>query len=176
MPQIQCIADHSGGGSVGHPQHTTQLSSSETADGWGAVPAQPDRVFGAGQPTLHDRLAGMQVSPMRRDLQPADLRGDQGVFVGLSGGERAGAIQPHQIIFEHTFNIWLCADTHRRLRARHMQRTTPRRSGQHVDHCQQPIAATRRCGEVATLAGSHSAGVGERHGARHSGASQASAT
>jgi hypothetical protein len=119
MPQIQCIADHSGGGSVGHPQHTTQLSSSETADGWGAVPAQPDRVFGAGQPTLHDRLAGMQVSPMRRDLQPADLRGDQGVFVGLSGGERAGAIQPHQIIFEHTFNIWVSTDTHRRLRARH---------------------------------------------------------
>jgi hypothetical protein len=96
------VPDHSGRGSVGHAEHTAEFCGSETADGWGAVPAQPDRVFGAGQPTLHDRLAKMQVSPMRRDLQPADLGGDQGGFVGLSGGERAGAIQPHQIIFEHT--------------------------------------------------------------------------
>jgi hypothetical protein len=151
MPQIQRIPDHSGRGSVGHAEHTAEFSGGETADGWGAVPAQPDRVFGAGQPTLGDRLTGMKIGPVRRNLQPADFGGDQGVFVALRGGEAAGHIQFHQIIFEHTFNIWLSADTHRRLRTRHNQRTTRRRSGQHVNHCPQPIAATRRYGEGATL-------------------------
>ena len=42
---------------------------------------------------------------MCRDVQPADLGGDQGVFVGLGRGEGVRRIQLHQIIFEHTFNI-----------------------------------------------------------------------
>jgi hypothetical protein len=42
---------------------------------------------------------------MSRNLKPADLRGDQDVFVGLGGGQGAGRIQLHQIIFEHIFNI-----------------------------------------------------------------------
>ena len=44
------------------------------------------------------------------DVQPPRFGGDQGVFVGLSRGEGAGCIQLHQIIFEHTFNIWVKAD------------------------------------------------------------------
>jgi hypothetical protein len=53
---------------------------------------------------------------VRRDLQTSGFGGDQGVFVGLGCGEGAGGIQLDEIIFEHTCNIWLSADTHRRLR------------------------------------------------------------
>ena len=58
-----------------------------------------------GQPSLRDGVAGVQVGPMSSNLQPAGFGGDQGVFVGLSRGQGAGRIQPHQFIFEHTFNI-----------------------------------------------------------------------
>jgi hypothetical protein len=67
-------------------------------------------VFGAGQPTLRYGVAGMQVGPMRSDLESADLGGDQGVFVGLGCSQGFGGIQLDQIIFEHAFNIWLEAD------------------------------------------------------------------
>jgi hypothetical protein len=113
MPQIQRIPDQPGRCSIRHAQHAAEFSSGETADGRAALPAQPDRVFGARQPTLSDRFAGMQVRPVRRDLQPTDLRGDQGVFVSLRGSQGAGRVQLNEIIFEHTFNIWLSADTHR---------------------------------------------------------------
>jgi hypothetical protein len=71
----------------------------------GAVPAQVDWAFGAGQPTLHHSVAGMQISPMRSDVKSAGFGGDQGVFIGLRGGQSLRRIQLHQIIFEHTFNI-----------------------------------------------------------------------
>ena len=58
-----------------------------------------------GQPTLGNSVAGVQVGPMRSDLESSGFGGDQGVFVGLRGGQGAGRIQLHQIIFEHTFNI-----------------------------------------------------------------------
>jgi hypothetical protein len=45
-------------------------------------------------------------------LESSGFGGDQGVFVGLGGGQGAGRIQLHQIIIiEHTFNIRLAADT-----------------------------------------------------------------
>jgi hypothetical protein len=59
-------------------------------------------VFGAGQPTLSNRVAGMQISPMRSDVEAAGFGGDQGVFVGLRGSQRLRRIPPNQIIFEHT--------------------------------------------------------------------------
>jgi hypothetical protein len=85
--------------------------SCEVADGRGAVPAQPDWVFGARDSALGQGVAGMQIGPMGGDLEPADLGGDHGVFVGLGGGQRAGRIQLDEIIFEHTFNIepWAAA-------------------------------------------------------------------
>ena len=65
------------------------------------------------------------------DLQPPSFGGDQGVFVSLGSCEGAGGIQLHEIIFEHTFNIWLGSGTPRPFLARHSQRTTPDESGQH---------------------------------------------
>jgi hypothetical protein len=115
MPQIQRVADQPGRGAVRHPQHAAEFSSGEIPDGRGAVPTQPHRVLGARQPTLRDRLAGMQIRPMRRDLQTAGFGGDQGVFVSLRRGQRAGRVQLDQLIIEHAFNIRLSADTHRRL-------------------------------------------------------------
>ena len=72
---------------------------------WGCLPRRAGLGVRCGQPTLGDRFAGVQVGPVCCDLEPPDLGGDQGVFVGLSGGEGASGIQLHQIIFEHTFNI-----------------------------------------------------------------------
>jgi hypothetical protein len=50
---------------------------------------------------------------MSGDLEPPGFGGDQGVFVGLGGGQGAGRIQIHQIIIiiEHTFNIRRITDT-----------------------------------------------------------------
>jgi hypothetical protein len=59
---------------------------------------------------LGDGLTGMQVGPMRGDLQPPGLSGDHGVFVGLRGRQGAGGVQLDQIIIEHPFNIRLKAD------------------------------------------------------------------
>jgi hypothetical protein len=58
----------------------------------------------------------MQIRPMGGDLESADFGGDQGVFVGLGGGQGLPGIQLHQIIFEHTFNIRLKADIPRTIR------------------------------------------------------------
>jgi len=44
----------------------------------------------------------MQIGPMRSDRQAPGLGGDQGVFVRLSGSQRASGIQLDQIIFERT--------------------------------------------------------------------------
>jgi len=77
----------------------------------------------------------MQIRPMRRNLQPADLRGDHGVLVGLRRRQSAGRIQPDQLIphhriIEHAFNIWPTADKHPPIPLRHSQPTTPDESGQ----------------------------------------------
>ena len=109
MPQIQPIPDQPRRGAVGHAQRTTQFGGGEIPDRWGAGPTQPHRIFGAGQPALHNSLTRMQVSPMRRDLQPPRFGGDQGVFVSLRSSEGACRIQLSQLIFEHTFNIRLGA-------------------------------------------------------------------
>jgi hypothetical protein len=61
----------------------------------GAVPAQPHRALYARDSAFCDGFAGVQVGPMSRNLKPADLRGDQGVFVGIGDGEGAGRIQLH---------------------------------------------------------------------------------
>ena len=106
VPQIQPIPDQPARGPIRHAQYTAQLSRCEVPDRWGAVPAQLDWVFGAGQPSLHHRGAGMQIGPMRSDLKSPGFGGDQGVFVGLRCGQRLRGVQPHQIIFEHAFNIW----------------------------------------------------------------------
>ena len=66
----------------------------------------------------------MEIGPMCCDLQPPSFGGDQGVFVSLGSCQGAGDIQLHQIIFEHTFNIWLSAATPPDIRR-------PRRNGQH---------------------------------------------
>jgi hypothetical protein len=58
----------------------------------------------AGQPVLGYGVSGMQVGPMGGDLESSGFGGDQGVFVGLRGGQGAGRIQLHQIIIiEHRF-------------------------------------------------------------------------
>jgi hypothetical protein len=85
VPQIQRVGDQLRRDTIGDPQYTTEFGGAEAGHGWGALPAHPDWAFGAGQPTHHDRVAGMQVGPMRRNLQPAGFGGDQSVFVGLRG-------------------------------------------------------------------------------------------
>jgi hypothetical protein len=59
-------------------------------------------MLGPRQPAVRNAFAGVQVGPMSSDLEPPDLSGDQGVFVGLRCGQGAGRIQLHQIIIEHT--------------------------------------------------------------------------
>jgi hypothetical protein len=70
---------------------------------------------------------------MSGDLEPPGFGGDQGVFVGLGGGQGAGRIQIHQIIIiiEHAFNIRRITDTFPTKRHPGDRRTTPGRSGQH---------------------------------------------
>jgi hypothetical protein len=48
----------------------------------------------------------MQIRPMRSDLKAAGFGGDQGVFVGLRRSPASAPHPTHQIIFEHTFNIY----------------------------------------------------------------------
>jgi hypothetical protein len=110
VPQIQGVTDQPARRAIGEAQDAAEFGGCEVGDGGGAVPAQLDRVFGAGQPTLHHGVAGMQVGPMGGDLESADLGGDQGVFVGLGCSQGGCGIQLDQIIFEHAFNIWLKAD------------------------------------------------------------------
>ena len=125
VPQIQRITNQPGCGAVGDPQYAAEFGGCEVGDGGGAVPAQPDRMFGAGQPTVGDGVAGVQVGPVGGELQPSGFGGDQGVFVGLGCGQSVGGIQLDQIVFEHAFNIWL-ESTLSSGSARHGQRTTPR--------------------------------------------------
>jgi hypothetical protein len=85
-----------------------------------------------GQPTLGYTVAGVQIGPMGSNLQPSGLGGDEGVFVGLRGSQRAGRIQLHQIIFEHTFNIRRTADTLPGHSEASRRQTTPHRYRQHL--------------------------------------------
>jgi hypothetical protein len=66
---------------------------------------------------------------MGGDLESSGFGGDQGVFVGLGGGQGAGRIQLHQIIIiEHTFNIRRSGDTPpalRRVTANRQHLTNP---------------------------------------------------
>ena len=101
VPQVQRITDQPGCGAVGDPQYAAEFGGCEVGDGGGAVPAQPDRMFGAGQPTLYHGVAGVQVGPVGGELQPSGFGGDQGVFVGLGCGQSVGGIQLDQIVFEH---------------------------------------------------------------------------
>jgi len=55
-------------------------------------------MFGAGDTTLRESVAGMQIGPVRGNLQPTSLGGDQGVFVRHRGGQGAGRIQLGEII------------------------------------------------------------------------------
>ena len=48
-----------------------------------------------------DRVAGMQIGPMRGELEAADFGRGEGAFVRLDGGQGAGRIQLHQVVFEH---------------------------------------------------------------------------
>ena len=69
----------------------TQPSSAaaKSATVGGALPAEPGRVLGAGNAALCDGVAGVEVGPMRRNVEAAGFSGDQGVFVGLGGGQSA---------------------------------------------------------------------------------------
>jgi hypothetical protein len=111
VSQIEGVADKPGCCSVRHAQHTTQLGGGKIPHRRSALPAKQDRTFDAREPTGSHSLAGVQVGPMCCDLQSPGFGGDQDVFVGFGGGEGAGRVQLHQIIFEHRFNIWVGADT-----------------------------------------------------------------
>jgi hypothetical protein len=68
---------------------------------------------------------------MGRDLQAPGFGGDQGVFVGLRGGEGACRIQLSQLIFEHAFNIRLGAASPTAIRRVTANGQHPDQSGQH---------------------------------------------
>ena len=116
MPQIQRIRDQPRRRAIRHAQRTAEFGGGEIPDGWGALPTQPDWVFGAGQSALHNTLTWVKVCPMSRDQQPAGLGCDQDVFIGLRSGEGFCRIQLHQLIFEHPFNIRWTAYTPRLIR------------------------------------------------------------
>jgi hypothetical protein len=144
MPQVESISDEPTRGAIGNPQHTTELSSREVPDRRGALPTQPDRVFGAREPALHNSLTSVQVGPMRSDLQPTDLRGDQDAFVGLGRGEGADRIQLHQIIFEHIYQY----------RARSRPSPTIRRATANGQHLTDPDnICAHVCREISCHAG-----------------------
>ena len=82
-------------------------------------------MLGAGNAALGEGVAGVEVGPMRRNVEAAGFGGDQGVFVVLCGGQRACGVQLAEIIFEHAFNIWLGTDIPRRL-------DTAATNGQHL--------------------------------------------
>jgi hypothetical protein len=117
VPQIQRITNQPARRAIRHLKDAAEFGGCEVGDGGGAVPAQPDRMLGAGQPTVGDGVAGLQVGPVGGELQPSGFGGDQGVFVGLGCSESGGGIQLDQIIFEHAFNIWLESDTFLRFSA-----------------------------------------------------------
>ena len=87
MPQIQRIPDQPARRPIRHPEYTPQFGGGEVPDSGGAVPAELDGVFGAGQPTLHHRVAGMQICPVRGEVEAAGFGGDQGVLVGFRGSQ-----------------------------------------------------------------------------------------
>jgi hypothetical protein len=94
----------------------------------------------------------MQIRPMRRQLQPTDLGSDQGVFVGLRGGQGAGSAQRDHIIIEH---IQYMVDRRQSspISARHSQQTTPDQFRQHQTNSDntRPIQTTlhsQGCGLV----------------------------
>jgi hypothetical protein len=74
MSQIQGVADESARCPVGDAEHTAEFGGGELSDRRGAVPAQPDRVFGAGQLALCNRVAGVQVGPMPSDAEAGGFR------------------------------------------------------------------------------------------------------
>ena len=89
---------------------------------------------------------------MRRNVEAAGFSGDQGVFVGLGGGQRACRVQLGEIIFEHAFNILLGTDIPRRL-------DTAATNGQHLadsDNTCRAASGTscghhdKSCGETDT--------------------------
>jgi hypothetical protein len=102
VPKIQRVSDQPGRRSVRHAQGGAELGRREFGDRRGAFPAQPDRMFYTAATAGQDSLPGMQIGPMRGEVQAADLGGGEGVFIGLGGGQGAGRIQLHQIIIEHT--------------------------------------------------------------------------
>ena len=95
VPQIQRVTYQPVCRPIGDSQYTAQLGWGKIADRRSAVSTEPHRILSAGQPALRDSIAGMEVSPMRRDLQPAGFRNDQRVFVSLRRGQRGGGIPLH---------------------------------------------------------------------------------
>lgn len=116
MSQIQRIGDQLGCRTVGDAERTPQLRRSKIPNSGCPVPTQPDGPFGSGKPALCDGVAGMEVGPVRRKLQPADLGCYESVLVGLNSGQCGGRIQLGEVIFEHTFNISVGTDTDQPIR------------------------------------------------------------
>jgi hypothetical protein len=139
MPQIQRVPDQPDRGTVRDPQHTTEFGWGEVRDCGGALPAEPDRMLRAGQPTFGYTVAGVQVGPMSCDLKSSGFGGDQGVFVGLRGCQCSLRRLARQDRFEHTFNIRRRTDNLPAIRKGHQidntspMQTTP--AGEGANQC-----------------------------------------
>jgi hypothetical protein len=143
VPKIQRVSDQPGRRSVRHAQGGAELGRRELRNGRGAFSAQPHRMLCTLDPARRDRLPGMQIGPMRGQVQAADLGRGEGAFVRLGGGQGAGRIQLHQIVFEHAFNIWPTADNPRQL-------DTPPSNGQHHAPFGQHFSARSAARATAT--------------------------
>jgi hypothetical protein len=82
-------------------------------------------VLGAGNAALWSGVAGVEVGPMRCNVEAAGFGGDQGVFVVFCGGQCAYCVELGEVIFEHAFNIWVGTDIPRTI-------GMPQSNGQHL--------------------------------------------
>jgi hypothetical protein len=93
VPQIQRVTDQPGCGAVGDPQHTAEFGGCEVGDGGGAVPAQPHRVLGAGQPSSLPRR-------LRVESAWGAVRWSPGVCFPRPLSEPGVRLSPHRALHE----------------------------------------------------------------------------
>jgi hypothetical protein len=76
-------------------ERAAEFGGGKIADGRGAVPAQLGRSFAAGQSAFGNGVAGMQVGPVRGDVEAVGFGGNESVFVGFGCGQSFCRVQVH---------------------------------------------------------------------------------
>ena len=93
--------------------------------------------------------AGVEVGPMRRNVEAAGFGGDQGVFVVLCGGQRACRVELAEVIFGTRFQYMARYRHSGEIRQPTEQRTAPSRFGQHL--CSRQLRTETACRAISAL-------------------------